>query len=68
MIIATDVALNARYVNSEPQMFRVGDIVLAQVSFIIIPMKSGLRKMNCLVFSSVVRWEPQHGMGPLNNR
>lgn len=45
MIIATDVALNTRYVNSEPQMFRVGDIVQAQVSFIVIPMKGGRRKM-----------------------
>jgi hypothetical protein len=45
MIITTDVALNARYVNSEPQMFRVGDIVQAQVSFIVIPMKGGRRKM-----------------------
>ena len=34
-----------RYQPCEPQMFRVGDIVQAQLSFVIIPVKAGRRKM-----------------------
>lgn len=34
-----------RYERCEPQVFRVGDIVEAQVSLIVIPVKGGRRKM-----------------------
>lgn len=34
-----------RFQACEPQMFRVGDIVQAQLSFVVIPVKAGRRKM-----------------------
>jgi len=34
-----------RYEQCKPQVFRVGDIVEAQVSFVIIPVKGGRCKM-----------------------
>ena len=34
-----------RFDSCEPQMFRAGDIVQAQVSFVVIPIKGGKRKM-----------------------
>lgn len=34
-----------RHEECEPQVFRVGDIVEAQISFIVIPVKGGRRKM-----------------------
>lgn len=34
-----------RFVSCEPQIFRVGDIVQAQLSFVVIPVKAGKRKM-----------------------
>jgi hypothetical protein len=54
MIITTDVALNTRYITSEPQIFRIGNMVQAQVSFIVIPMKGGRRKMLTVLCSLVL--------------
>ncbi|KAF8801145.1 hypothetical protein BYT27DRAFT_7011805, partial [Phlegmacium glaucopus] len=34
-----------RFQACEPQMFRTGDIVQAQLSFVIIPVKAGQRRM-----------------------
>src|SRR6266704_1117474 len=34
-----------RYERCEPQVFRLGDIVEAQVSFVVIPVRGGRRKM-----------------------
>ncbi|KAF8811310.1 hypothetical protein BYT27DRAFT_7034303, partial [Phlegmacium glaucopus] len=34
-----------RFKSCEPQIFRVGDIVQAQLSFVVIPVKAGRRKM-----------------------
>lgn len=34
-----------RFVSCEPQMFRIGDIVQVQISFVVIPIKGGRRKM-----------------------
>jgi hypothetical protein len=34
-----------RFQSCEPQMFRVGDIVQVQLSFVVIPVKAGRRRM-----------------------
>ncbi|KAH9953324.1 hypothetical protein BGW80DRAFT_1468665 [Lactifluus volemus] len=40
-----DAQGNSKYERREPHTFRIGDIVEAQVSFVVIPVKGGRRKM-----------------------
>ena len=47
-------------------MFRVGDIVQAQVSCNPFKMQE-TKDANHLTLSGVARWGPQHGMGPLKD-
>ena len=39
------LTLQCRFQQCEPQTFRKGDIVQAQLSFVVIPLKGGRRKM-----------------------
>ncbi|KAH9967619.1 hypothetical protein BGW80DRAFT_1462135 [Lactifluus volemus] len=54
------------YERTEPQMFRVGDLVEAQLSFVVIPIKGGHRKMLtvlrslALIKGNFIKMETKH--------